>query len=166
VALDIPVIEVKLPPRPGNAEYEAAFARGLEEVGALHPHLDRIAFGDLFLQDVREYRDTLLARLGWRGVYPLWQRDTMALARYFVGIGYRAVLTCVDTTQLDASFAGREFDAALLDDLPGSVDPCGERGEFHTFVYQGPIFGSAVGIRAGERVLRDERFAYCDLISA
>lgn len=163
-ALGLPLEEVEIPPEASNAAYEAAFAAGLRRLAAAWPGLSTIAFGDLFLRDVREYRETLLARLGWSGSYPLWGLDTTALAHRFVASGYRAVLTCVDTTQLGAEFAGREFDAALLAELPSGVDPCGERGEFHTCVYAGPLFQAALRVRTGERVLREGRFQYCDLL--
>ena len=96
-------------------------------------------------------------------MFPLWGRNTAALARDFVADGYRAILTCVDTTQLEAEFAGRDFDAALLAELPATVDPCGERGEFHTCVYAGPIFHHPLALQVGERVRRDGRFEYCDV---
>ena len=123
-----------------------------------------LAFGDLFLADVRVYRERLLPPLGWTPLFPLWGRDTTALARQMVDDGYRAILTCVDTTQLAAEFAGREFDAELLAALPASVDPCGERGEFHTCVYEGPIFPRGISVETGERVRRDGRFEYCDVL--
>jgi diphthamide synthase (EF-2-diphthine--ammonia ligase) len=128
------------------------------------PDVSHLAFGDLFLADVRAYRERLLERLGWTPLFPLWGKDTALLARHFVRVGYRAILSCVDTTQLGPEFAGREFDATLLDELPGTVDPCGERGEFHTCVYDGPIFRGPLSLQAGERVRRDGRFEYCDLI--
>jgi diphthamide synthase (EF-2-diphthine--ammonia ligase) len=115
---------------------------------------------------VRAYREALLGRLGWTGVFPLWGQDTGALARRFVDQGYRAILTCVDTTQLGAEFAGRELDAELLADLPAGVDPCGERGEYHTCVYAGPIFDRPLPLVKGQRVRRDARFEYCDVLLA
>jgi diphthamide synthase (EF-2-diphthine--ammonia ligase) len=128
--------------------------------------VDTIAFGDLYLADVRAYREAMLARLAWRGLFPLWGEDTARLARYFIERGYRAILACVDTQQLDAAFCGRDFDDALLADLPAGVDPCGENGEFHTCVHAGPIFGDAIALERGERVLRDGRFQYVDLVEA
>ncbi len=163
-SLGLPLIEAAIAPGCTNDEYEAAFAAALEAAGEQWPDVREIAFGDLFLDDVRTYREALLSRLGWRGVFPLWGRDTTALARHFVRGGYGAVLTCVDTTQLDAGFAGREFDATLLDQLPATVDPCGERGEFHTCVYRGPVFGTPIPLTTGERLLRDGRFQYCDVL--
>ena len=105
-------------------------------------------------------------RLDYLPLFPLWGRDTRALAREFVDAGYDAYLTCVDTQQLDASFAGRQYDARLLDELPASVDPCGERGEFHTCVVGGPIFSETIPVTVGERTRRAERFEYCDLVPA
>jgi uncharacterized protein (TIGR00290 family) len=159
-ALGLPLVEVTIPPGCTNTVYERrwtdAFASSRLE-GA-----EEVAFGDLFLEDVRRYREGLLARAGKRGVFPLWGRDTAALAREFVASGFRAVLVCVDPKQLDGSFAGREFDEDLLADLPAAVDPCGERGEFHTFVYAGPGFHSPIGCRVGDVVERDG-FVFCDL---
>lgn len=162
-AIGLPLVEAVIPAACSNVIYEDAFAAALTEVRRRRPDVRHLAFGDLFLTDVRAYREALLGRLGWDPVFPLWARDTAALARDFIGAGYRAVLTCVDTTQLPAEFAGREFDAALLVDLPADVDPCGERGEFHTCVYAGPIFRRPLELRTGERVLRDGRFEYCDV---
>lgn len=163
--LGIPLIEAAIPPEADNATYEAAFADALARGRACATErIDTIAFGDLFLADVRAYRESMLARLGWRGLFPLWGEDTARLARYFVERGYRAILSCVDTQQLDAAFCGRDFDARFLADLPGAVDPCGENGEFHTCVGAGPVFRGAIALERGERVLRDERFQYVDLI--
>jgi uncharacterized protein (TIGR00290 family) len=162
-ALGLPLIEAVIPAAASNDVYEESFATGLENLRRQCPDVRHLAFGDLFLADVRAYRERLLDRLGWIPVFPLWGKDTALLARQFVDQGYRAILTCVDTTQLAADFAGREFDATLLDDLPATVDPCGERGEFHTCVYDGPIFPYPLPVQSGERVLRDDRFQYCDL---
>jgi diphthamide synthase (EF-2-diphthine--ammonia ligase) len=120
-----------------------------------------IAFGDLFLRDIREYREAQLQPTGLEPLFPLWERPTAALARAMIAGGLRAKLTCVDTKQLAPSFAGREFDSRLLDDLPPAIDPCGERGEFHTCVYAGPMFASPIPLESGEVVTRDG-FAYAD----
>jgi uncharacterized protein (TIGR00290 family) len=161
-AIGLPLIESVIPAGATNATYEEAFAGALAQLRRDYPDLRHLAFGDLFLTEVRQYRETLLARLGWTPLFPLWGRDTRILAREFIEADYRAVLTCVDTTQLGAEFAGRDFDAALLAELPGAVDPCGERGEFHTCVYQGPIFKQPLALAIGERLRRDDRFEYCD----
>jgi len=163
-ALGLPLIESIIPAAASNAAYEEAFATALADLHRQWPDVQRLAFGDLFLSDVRAYRERLLSRLGWTPVFPLWGQDTAKLARDFVDTGYRAVLTCVDTTQLGAEFAGREFDSVLLGQLPSGVDACGERGEFHTCVYDGPIFRQPLVLRTGERLRRDGRFEYCDVM--
>jgi uncharacterized protein (TIGR00290 family) len=163
-ALGLPLIEATIPAAATNHLYEDAFATALEILRRQRPDVSHLAFGDLFLADVRAYRERLLERLGWTPIFPLWGKDTALLARQFVGEGYRAILSCVDTTQLGPEFAGREFDATLLNELPETVDPCGERGEFHTCVYDGPIFRGPLSLQEGERVRRDGRFEYCDLI--
>ncbi|HSR65101.1 MAG TPA: ATP-binding protein [Xanthomonadaceae bacterium] len=165
-AAGLPVVEARLPQRADNATYETSFAEGLARVQALHPGVGDIAFGDLFLADIRAYRDALCARLGWTPHYPLFGSDTARLARDMLAGGLAARLCCVDTTQLDARFAGRAFDAALLEDLPAGVDPCGERGEFHTLVVGGPMFARPLDVVQGETLLRDGRFAYTDFAPA
>jgi len=162
--LGLPLFEVPLEPQSSNDAYEAAFLSALDDVRRTMPGVGHIAFGDLFLEDVRAYRERLIAGSGWTGIFPVWGQATGDLAATFIARGYVAHLVCVDTTQLDASFAGRRFDAAMLADLPESADPCGERGEFHTFVSDGPIFTRPVSLTVGETVLRDGRFAYCDLL--
>jgi len=159
-ALGVPLREIRIPPFPANDVYEARMQTVLAEFAAQGIH--GVGFGDLFLEDIRAYRERTLARLGMHGLYPIWQRDTAALAREFVALGFRAVLVCVDLRVLDRSFAGRLLDERLLEDLPTGVDPCGENGEFHTFVFDGPGFRRAVEFDRGG--LREEStFAYCDL---
>jgi uncharacterized protein (TIGR00290 family) len=162
--LRLPLFTIELDPVTTNDAYEAAFLAAIERVKRELPALAAIAFGDLFLADVRAYREKLLASTGLQPVFPLWGLDTTELARRFVQQGFVARLVCVDTTQLDGSFAHRAFDESLLADLPPGVDPCGERGEFHTFVSYGPGYDGPVEYTMGEAVLRDERFAYGDLI--
>jgi uncharacterized protein (TIGR00290 family) len=162
--LRLPLFTIELDPVTTNDAYEAAFLSALERVRRDLPGVTAIAFGDLFLADVRAYRERLLAPTGFEPLFPIWGLDTSELARRFVREGFVARLVCVDTTQLDASFANRRFDDALLAELPSTVDPCGERGEFHTFVSDGPGYDAPVEYTVGETVLRDERFAYCDLI--
>jgi uncharacterized protein (TIGR00290 family) len=164
-ALGLPLHEFELRPESSNEAYDAALAAALGELrdrfGAT-----RVAYGDLFLDEIRRYREDRLRALDFEAVFPLWGRDTAGLARTFVHRGFQARLVCVDTTQLDASFAGRAYDARLLADLPETVDPCGENGEFHTFVSGGPGFSAPVAYDVGEVVIRLERFAYCDLLPA
>ncbi len=165
-AIGLPLFEVELQPQSSNEAYEAAFLSALSRLRAAHPEVQCVAFGDLYLADVRAYRERLLETTVFSPVFPLWGRDTTVLAREFIDAGFRATLVCVDTTQLSAEFAGRAFDDSLLSSLPAGVDPCGEGGEFHTFVSEGPIFRKPIAIVRGETVLREERFAYCDLIPA
>ena len=161
-AVGVPVIEATIPPQCDNATYEASFANALEEVRRRFPSCKDIAFGDLFLADVKAWREALCARLGWTPRFPLFGSDTSELARAMIEGGLRAHLCCVDTQQLDATFSGRAFDADLLRELPASCDPCGERGEFHTLVHDGPMFAHPLAVARGESVLRDGRFAYVD----
>jgi len=159
----LPLEEVVISPHAANEEYERHMEAALTAARARFPGLDAVVFGDLFLADVRAYRERMLARIGMRGLFPLWLRDTRALAADFVRQGYKAVLVCVDSHALARSFAGREFDTALLGDLPSGIDPCGENGEFHTFMYAGPILRAPILHRRGEIVVREGRFVYCDL---
>ena len=161
-AAGLPVVEARIPQRADNAAYEASFANALEKARERWPGIERIAFGDLFLADIRAWREALCARLGWMPLFPLFGSDTARLAREMMDGGLHAQLCCVDTTQLDARFAGRMFDEALLRELPDSVDPCGENGEFHTCVSAGPMFDKPIALEQGETVLRDGRFAYTD----
>lgn len=158
-AAGLPLWVVPLPWPCSNVVYEQRMAEACNR--AVGEKVNAIAFGDLFLEDVREYRIRQLAATGLEPLFPLWQIPTDELARTMVAGGLRARLTCVDPRQIPASFAGREFDAALLDDLPASVDPCGERGEFHTCVYAGPMFSAPISIEPGEVVHRDG-FVYAD----
>jgi diphthamide synthase (EF-2-diphthine--ammonia ligase) len=164
--LRLPLFTIELDPVSTNDAYEDAFLATLERVGRELPHVSAIAFGDLFLADVRAYREKLLDSTGFEPLFPVWGHDTAELARRFVRDGFVARLVCVDTTQLDGSFAHRVFDESLLAELPPGVDPCGERGEFHTFVSDGPGYDGPVEYTVGEMVLRDARFAYGDLIPA
>jgi len=162
-ALGLRLEEVVIPPQCSNDEYEKRMAAALATVRSQTPGLHAVVFGDLFLTDIRAYRERMLARVGMRALFPLWLRDTRELAREFVRLGYRAVLVCVDSHALPADFAGREFGDALLDELPAGVDPCGENGEFHTFVYAGPLLARRIAHRRGKRVVREGRFVYRDL---
>jgi uncharacterized protein (TIGR00290 family) len=162
-AVGLPLVEVGIPTECPNELYEERIAAAL----AAPPLADveTFAFADLFLADIRAYREERLAAAGRSAMFPLWGRDTAALARRFVAAGFGATLVVVDTEQLDAGFVGRRFDSTLLDDLPAGVDPCGENGEFHTFVDSGPIFAVPLPVVLGE--LRDEgRFVYCDFLPA
>ena len=161
-ATGLPVLQARIPQACDNPTYEAAFASALASARERWPGICDIAFGDLFLADIKAWRDAFCARLDWQPHYPLFGSNTASLARTMLDGGLRARLCCVDTTQLDARFAGRDFDESLLADLPAGVDPCGENGEFHTCVHAGPMFAAPIAIERGETVLRDGRFAYTD----
>lgn len=161
--LGLPLFEISLNPNCTNDAYEAAFHAALEGMRSELSNVRHIAFGDLFLEDVRAYRERLLAGSGFEPLFPIWGLDTGSLARRFIADGFAARLVCVDTTQLDGAFAGRLFDEQLLADLPVTTDPCGERGEFHTFVSDGPPFRTPIPYSVGETVLRDDRFMFCDI---
>lgn len=163
-SLHLPLIEIALDPQCTNAAYEEAFLAAIGMAKGRQADLAAIAFGDLFLDDVRAYRERLLASTGLTPLFPLWGEPTAALAEQCCALGVEARLVCVDTTQLSGAFAGRRFDRSLLAELPASVDPCGERGEFHTFVANGPGFARPVPYTMGEIVRREDRFVYCDLL--
>ncbi len=160
-SLGLPCRKVRIPWPCTNERYEAEMARALAE--ARGEGVTHVAFGDLFLEDVRAYREAKLAGTGIDPVFPLWGRDTSRLAREMLDAGLHAIVTCVDPRVVDPSLAGRAFDAALLAELPAGVDPCGERGEFHTFAWAGPMFGRAIPVERGEVVARDG-FVFADLL--
>lgn len=159
--IGLPLHEVFIPPECVNATYEAR----MEEALRVHARgIRKVAFGDIFLEDLRAYREKNLARMGMTALFPIWKRDTRELIRSFHAEGFRSIAVCVDSKVLDRSFAGRELDEAFFSDLPAGVDYCGENGEFHTFAFDGPIFKEPVRFRTGERVDRDG-FVFCDLLS-
>lgn len=163
-AAGLPLAQAWIPQQCDNATYETVFSDGLDRARERWPGLATIAFGDLLLADVRDWRRALCERLGWQALFPLFGTDTAALARDMIAGGLRTHLCCVDTQQLDASYAGATFDEALLAGLPDGVDPCGENGEFHTCVSAGPMFDRPLSLTQGETVLRDDRFAYTDFL--
>ena len=160
-SLRLPLHEVFIPPQCVNPIYEAR----MEEALLLYfaQGIRRVAFGDIFLEDLRLYREKNLARVAMQALFPIWKRDTRELIREFHAAQFRSVAVCIDSRVLDPSFAGRELDASFFADLPPGVDPCGENGEFHTFVYDGPIFSRPIGFTLGEVVQRDS-FIFRDLL--
>ena len=164
VALGLPLEKVYLSRHSSNEEYEAGMAAALEKCKT--QGVSTVAFGDIFLEDLKKYREDNLARAGMKAHFPIWERETADLARTFISLGFGALITCVDTQALDGEFCGRPYDAAFLADLPETVDPCGENGEFHSFVHAGPLFCHPIAVKTGEIVLRDDRFAFCDLLPA
>jgi len=160
-SIGLPLHEVRIPPQCVNPVYEARMEAALRIY--LEKGVRKVAFGDIFLEDLRAYREKNLARVGMTAIFPVWKRDTRELIRSFHASGFRAVAVCVDPKTLAPSFAGRELDESFFRDLPPHADPCGENGEFHTFVFDGPIFHSPISVRAGEIVNRDG-FVFCDIL--
>ena len=161
-AVRLPLLEATIPMDCGNDDYAAAMAAALADAATRWPGLRTVAFGDLLLEDVRAWRVDRLAAIGWEAITPLFGSDTARLAREMIEGGLRAELCCIDTQQLDTRFAGRAFDHALLDELPAGIDPCGENGEFHTCVFDGPMFDAPLLLTQGETTLHDGRFARTD----
>jgi uncharacterized protein (TIGR00290 family) len=160
-SIGLPLREVRIPPQCVNPIYEARMEEALRSYYA--EGVRTVAFGDIFLEDLRAYREKNLARIGMTALFPIWKRDTRELIRSFHVARFRAIAVCIDPKVLDCSFAGRELDESFFRDLPAGVDPCGENGEFHTFVFDGPIFRNPIPVRAGKVVERDS-FIYCDLL--
>lgn len=164
LSLGVSLEKVFISKESSNDEYESNMRNALER------HVARgvggVVFGDIFLEDLKKYREDKLSALNIKGIFPIWKRETASLARSFIDLGFRAVITCVDTKVLAAEFTGREFSLELLSELPEGVDPCGENGEFHSFVYDGPIFKNRINFSVGKIVKRDERYCYCDLLPA
>jgi uncharacterized protein (TIGR00290 family) len=160
-SIGLPLREVFIPPDCVNPVYEARMGEAMQAEYARG--IRKVVFGDIFLEDIRAYRERNLARIGMTGLFPLWKQDTRQLARHLVAAGFRAVTVCVDSRVLEPGFAGRELDESFFRDLPPGVDPCGENGEFHTFVFDGPIFRAPVSFTRGEVVERGS-FHFCDLI--
>jgi uncharacterized protein (TIGR00290 family) len=161
-SIGLPLQEVLIPPQCVNPIYEARMEAAMRS--AYERGIRRIAFGDIFLEDLKAYREQNLAKVGMEAIFPIWKRDTRELAQTFVKLGFRARAACIDPRILAPSFAGRELDESFFRDLPTNADPCGENGEFHTFVYDGPIFQTPVPCRVGEVIQRDS-FVFCDLLA-
>jgi len=160
-SIGLPLVEVRIPQKCTNPLYETRMAEAVlrfREQGILH-----IGFGDIFLEDLRAYREQKLMHADMTALFPIWKIDTHELATRFLHDGFRAIAACIDPKKLNKSFAGRELDGSFFRDLPAGVDPCGENGEFHTFVYDGPIFRSPVPVQVGQVVERDS-FVFCDLL--
>lgn len=160
--LGIPLEKIWISKDADNRQYEIKMESVL---GAYRKKgVSAVAFGDIFLEDLRLWRCSQLSRVGLEGIFPLWKKDTFEISARFIELGFKAVVSCVDSKFLDKSFAGRPYDKSFISDLPRNVDPCGENGEFHSFVYAGPIFDKEIKYVKGEVVLRDRRFYYCDLV--
>ena len=162
-SIGLPLHEVRIPPQCVNPIYEARMERALRIF--LDQGVRKVALGDIFLEDLRAYREKNLARIGMTALFPIWKRDTHELIRFFHSQHFRAIAACIDPKVLAPGFAGRELDDSFFGDLPPNADPCGENGEFHTFVFDGPIFRWPIPVRTGEIVHRDG-FVFCDLLPA
>ena len=162
-SIGLPLHEVRIPPQCVNSTYETRMEEALRHF--LDQGIRTVAFGDIFLEDLRAYREKNLARTGMTAIFPIWKRDTRELIREFHAHKFRAIAACIDPKVLASTFAGRELDESFFRDLPPHADPCGENGEFHTFVFDGPIFRSPVPVRTGDVVARDG-FVFCDLLPA
>jgi uncharacterized protein (TIGR00290 family) len=162
-SIGLPLHEVRIPPQCVNPIYEARMEHALRIF--YDQGVRKVAFGDIFLEDLRAYREKNLARIGMTALVPIWKRDTRELVRFFHAQHFRAIAACIDPKVLAPSFAGRELDDSFFRDLPPNADPCGENGEFHTFVFDGPIFRWPIPVRTGDVVYRDG-FVFCDLLPA
>lgn len=160
-SLGLPLQVVEIPSPCPNDVYEARMAAAMS--AAVASGVGGVVFGDIFLEDVRAYREAALRGSGVTPTFPLWGRPTQELARYIIDAGIRAVVTCIDPRRLSPGLVGRAYDAQFLEELPGEVDPCGERGEFHTFVWDGPGFSAPIDVKVGELVERDG-FVFCDVL--
>ena len=162
-AIGLPVEEVRIPPQCANAIYEQRMGAAIERFR--RQGIRHVAFGDIFLEDLRAYREQKLLRADMSAIFPIWKIDTRELAAGFLRHKFRAIVACIDPKKLDRSFAGRELDESFFRDLPPDVDPCGENGEFHTYVFDGPIFRTPIAIQTGAVVERDA-FIFCDVLPA
>jgi len=160
-SLGYPLEEVRIPRECPNTVYEDRMQEALQKY--THQGVSTIAFGDLFLEDIRAYRENQMRAVDMKPIFPLWLKNTEELAHQCIRIGFRAIVSCVDTHRLAPEFSGREYNEDFIRDLPEGVDPCGENGEFHSFVYDGPIFRIPVPVKPGAKEMRNERFCYCDI---
>lgn len=160
-SLGLPLEKIYISKNASNEEYEKIMQETLMKYNNAGVKL--VAFGDIFLEDLRKYREQQLSKIGMKGLFPIWQIDTKELAERFIDLGYKAIITCIDSEVLDKEFVGRLYNKDFLRDLPPNVDPCGENGEFHSFVFKGPIFQKTIEFTKGEIVLREKRFYFCDL---
>lgn len=161
-AVELPLEKIYISKNASNDEYEARMKERLMDYKSRG--VSYVAFGDIFLQDVRKYREQNLSKIEMHGLFPLWGKHSTDLARRFIHMGFKAVITCVDSNVIDKRLVGRMYDEQFLKELPANVDPCGENGEFHSFVYDGPIFKTNIEFTTGEVVLCDNRFCFIDLV--
>jgi uncharacterized protein (TIGR00290 family) len=160
-SLGIPLYKIFISKSSSDEEYGHKMKEMLTRFSSLG--VSSVVFGDIFLEDLRKFREKQLSKVGMKGIFPLWKKNTLELAHAFINLGFRAIVTSTDSKVLHRKFVGREIDEKFLAQIPPSVDPCGENGEFHTFVFSGPIFKKRLLFRVGKVVLRENRFYYCDL---
>lgn len=163
-SLGLPLEKVLITKGTTDEQYEQKMKLVLTKYMGLG--VSSVVFGDIFLEELREYRENNLSKIGMKGIFPIWKMDTSLLARNFIDWGFKAIITCLDSDTLDKNFIGRLFDEQFLSELPSTADPCGENGEFHSFVYDGPIFQHKIPHKKGQVVLRENRFYFCDLLPA
>ena len=161
-SLELALEKIYISKESSYEEYETKMKEALQRYRKLG--VSSVVFGDIFLEDLKKYREENLSKVDMKGIFPIWKMDSRYLADTFIELGFKAVITCVDTNVLDKNFVGREFDKKFISSLPLHVDPCGENGEFHSFAYDGPIFQKRILFERGEMVLRNNRFYYCDLV--
>jgi len=161
-SLSLPLEKIYITKDSGGKEYEMRMKEALMRYKKLG--VEAVAFGDIFLENLKQYREEHLKEVGMEGVFPIWKQDTVELAKTFIGLGFKAVITCVDSKVLDGKFSGRLFDDQFLSELPNGVDKCGENGEFHSFVFDGPIFSKPILYKSGEKVFCNNRFYYTDIM--
>lgn len=163
-ALSLPLEQMEISKDTSCQQYERQMRRVLEKYKA--NGVEAVVFGDIFLEDLKKFREKQLAKVGMKAIFPIWRKNTSQLAKDFIAAGFRAIITCADSKILDKKFCGRDYDERFLSALPAGVDPCGENGEFHSFVRAGPIFKRKIKCKKGKIVLRDKRFYFCDLIQS
>jgi uncharacterized protein (TIGR00290 family) len=162
IEIGLPLHKIMIPQKCTNEDYQEIMQK---EMGYFKDKgINNVIFGDLYLQDIRAYRESQLSKLGMKAIFPLWGSNTTKLAKEFIESCFKTILSCVDTNAIDKSFSGRIFDDSLLNDLPKSCDPCGENGEFHSFLFDGPLFNKEIPIKTGKKILREDRFYYTDII--
>lgn len=158
----IPLRKISIPKQCTNEKYEKIMRELMRRYSGMD--IETVIFGDLFLRDIREYREKQLAREGMKAYFPIWNSNTREVSKYIIEKGFRSVVTCVDGELLSGKFAGMDYNRKFIEMLPGKIDPCGENGEFHTFTYDGPLFNDRIYFNKGDVTLRDNRFYYCDLL--
>lgn len=162
--IGLPLYKINIPQQCSNEDYEEAMQKAMDHF--LKMGIKTVVFGDIFLEDVKNYRIKQLSRVGMEAIFPLWGEKTTDLAMQFLELGFRTIISCVDNRVIDRSFSGRIFDESFLNDLPEACDPCGENGEFHSFVFEGPVFSKPISIKKGEQTLRNDYFFYTDILKS